>query len=147
MPYTAEAVEQFFQTYARHSSSGDTAALVAHFADTFLAAGPHGAQPTRAADFVLALPRRRQLVEAAGRVSSSLVSVRQIPLDARYLLARTRWRLDFSRPEPLSLHLDSDFLLDTGGDRFKIILYLANQDIMTVLRDAGISLPQSPSPS
>ena len=146
MPYTPETVEQFFQTYARHSDSGDIPALVACFAHTFLTAGPQGAQLTCASDFALALPKRKQLFDAIGCQSSTLVSVRQVPLDERYLLARTRWRLTFSRPRPLDIDVDSDFLIDTGGDQFKILLYLANQDIMAVLRDHGITLP-TPSPS
>jgi hypothetical protein len=152
MPYTPEApladrVDQFFQTYARDSESGDTSALVAHFADTFLAAGPHGAQPTRVADFALMLPKRKQLFDALGCHTTTLVSVQQIPLDARYVLARTCWRLAFSRPQPLAIDVNSDFLIDTGGDECKILLYLANQDLMAALRDRGIALPAPPTPA
>jgi hypothetical protein len=144
MPCTPQTIEEFFLTYQHDSDSGDIPILVAHFAETFLAAGPQGAQPVRAADFALALPKRKQLFDAIGRQSTALVSVQPIPLDSRYTLARTRWRLTFARPNPLTIHVTSDFLIDTGGDRFKILLYLANQDIMQVLRDHGIPLPAPP---
>jgi hypothetical protein len=34
---------------------------------------------------------------------------------------------------------DSTFIVDTAADEFKIVLYLANQDIVQVLKDRGIS--------
>jgi hypothetical protein len=33
---------------------------------------------------------------------------------------------------------DSTFLIDTGKEEFKIVMYMAHQDIMQVLRDRGI---------
>jgi hypothetical protein len=40
--------------------------------------------------------------------------------------------------EPTELLLDSTFLVDTGGDMFRIVMYLPHQDIIEVLRERGI---------
>ena len=34
--------------------------------------------------------------------------------------------------------LDSTFLVDTGGDRFRIAMYMPHQDIMQVIKERGI---------
>jgi hypothetical protein len=34
--------------------------------------------------------------------------------------------------------VDSTFLVDTGGEEFKIAMYMAHQDIMKVMRERGI---------
>lgn len=144
MYQTSTQIERFFQSYNHANSTGDITALVNHFADVFLAAGPHGAKPVARADFAQGLPQRKQLFDALGCQSSALVSLQETPLDTSHAMARTRWQLTFVRKEiaPLSILVDSTFIVDTGFDAkpeaFKIILYLANQDIMQILKDQGI---------
>ena len=69
------------------------------------------------------------------------VSLHETQLDARYVLAKTTWRFDFARENSGELEqvlADSTFLVDTGEEEFKIVMYMAHQDIMQVLRDRGI---------
>lgn len=138
---TTSLIARFFESFARQSSSNDTQTQVAQFADTFLAAGPQGAKCVRAADFAQALPKRKQLFDSLGCQSTTLVSLEETPLDARYVLARTKWQMTFSRSngELEEVLADSTFIVDTAADEFRIVLYLANQDIMQVLKDRGIS--------
>jgi hypothetical protein len=138
---TTSPIAQFFSAFARKSDSNNIQAQVAQFADTFLAAGPQGAKGVSSADFALAVSKRKQLFESLGCQSTTLVSLDEIPLDARYVLARTRWQMTFSRPnaDPECVTADSTFIVDTAMDEFKIVLYLANQDIMQVLKERGIA--------
>lgn len=134
------ALQQFLASFARHSEDDDPATVVAHFADTFLAAGPEGARPVRSADFPLILARRKQLFRELGHQSSTLLSVSATPLDARYVLAATQWNLRFLRPSatPDDIQVQSTFLIDTGSDPFRILLYLAHQDVLALLRERGL---------
>ena len=138
---TTSPIACFFDSFARQSSSDDIKAQVAQFADTFLAAGPQGAKCVRAADFAHALPKRKQLFDSLGCQSTTLVSLEETPLDARYVLARTRWQMTFSSQNADSEQVmaDSTFIVDIANNDFKIVLYLANQDILQVLKDRGIS--------
>jgi hypothetical protein len=134
-------IARFFDSFARQSSSDNLQAQLVQFADTFLAAGPQGAKCVSSADFALALPKRKQLFDSLGCQSTTLVSLEETPLDARYVLARTKWQMTFSRPnaDAEQVVADSTFIVDTAADEFRIVLYLANQDIMKVLKDRGIS--------
>jgi hypothetical protein len=70
-----------------------------------------------------------------------LENLHETQLDARYFLAKTTWRLDFAptnSSEVEHILVDSTFLVDTGRPEFKIVMYMAHQDIMQVLRDRGI---------
>jgi hypothetical protein len=133
-------IQRFFQNHELLSTKGDISSLVSLYAESFLAVGPQGAQCVRSADFGIALPKRKQLFERLGSKSTTLVGVEEIPLDSRYVMARTRWKMIFVRhsAEPLEIFVDSTFLVDTAVDGFKIILYLANQDIMETLKQRGI---------
>jgi hypothetical protein len=134
------AIEQFFRTFETNASSHDTAAQVAHFADVFIAASPQGAQAVRCSDFALVLPRKKQLFDSLGCRSTALVSLQETPLDARYVMASTRWRMTFAQAQadPQDVEVDSVYVVDTGMDPFKIVFYLANQDLIGILKQRGI---------
>ena len=140
MIQTETAIGRFFQFFAQQSSRPDAHAQASLFADSFLSANPQGTQCVRASDFAAALPKRKQLFDRLGCRPATLVSLHETPLDARYVLAKTSWRLEFARGESQTKEIlvDSTFLVDTGEKEFKIVLYLAHQDIMQVMRERGI---------
>ena len=108
--------------------------------EVFLAAGPQGAQCVRAEDFALVLPKRKQLFDKLGCTSTALVSLHETALDDRYALAKTKWRMIFHQPSGnQEVLVDSTYLLNIERPDPKILLYLAHQDIMQLLKDRGIS--------
>src|ERR1700722_345434 len=135
------AVGRFFQLYAQKSSEDDIPALVSQFTDPFISADPHGTHCVRVEDFAAALPRRKFLFDRLGCKPAVLTSLHETQLDARYVLAKTTWGFEFAREnsrESEEVLADSTFLIDTGAEEFKIVMYMAHQDIMQVLRDRGI---------
>src|ERR1700687_5220962 len=105
------ALDRFFQEFELDSNSDDIPSMVSHFAETFLAAGPQGTQCVRSSEFALALPRRKQLFARLGCQPATLVSLQQTPLDDRYVMAKTTWRLDFARgTEVEQVLVDSTYL-------------------------------------
>jgi hypothetical protein len=56
-------------------------------------------------------------------------------------MAYTRWKLKFTEAEMSSpdLFVDSTFVVDTRAERFRIVLYLAHQDVMALLKERGLS--------
>ncbi len=136
-----DAIETFFREFEQRSDRGDIPALLPQFADTFMAAGPQGAQCIRSADFALALPKRKQFFDSLGCRSTALVSLEHNRLDVRYVLAKTRWRMTFAHEdgELKEVLADSAYIVDTGTDTFKIVFYLAHQDIVQTLKDRGIA--------
>ena len=138
-------VSCFFALYARETGDDNMPAVVSHFADTFLFAGPSGAQSVRACDFANALPKRKALFDGLGSQPTELTAIHEIPLDSRYVLVKTTWRFSFLRDNSPAERFDTDstFLIDIGlpgtnESDFKILLYLPHQDIMQILRDRGI---------
>lgn len=145
MHQPSEAIERFFRTFETNASGHDVDAQVSQFADVFMAASPHGAQAVRAADFALVLPKKKQLFDSMGCRSSELVSLIEEPLDARYVLARTQWKMSFERPDipPQDVVVESAYIVDTGGkdappENARIVFYLANQDILQIVKDRGL---------
>ena len=134
-------VARFFELYAKKTREDNDPALVSQFTDPFVSADPHGTRCVRIEDFAAALPKRKLLFDRLGCKPAVLLSLHETQLDKRYVLAKTTWRFDFARENSGELEqvlADSTFLLDTGEEEFKIVMYMAHQDIMQVLRDRGI---------
>jgi len=140
MDLPSEAMERFFRTFETNTMNDDTNAAVSQFADVFMAASPNGAQAVRATDFALALPKKKQLFDKLGCRSTQLVWLREQRLDARYSLATTQWQMNFEPQDrqPEQVVVEYVYIVDTSGDMPKIVFYLANQDLMQVLRERGI---------
>ena len=135
------AIARFIQLFAQRSSRESIPEQVSQFADPFISADPNGTRCVRVDDFAAALPRRKLLFDRLGCKPAVLVSLHETQLDARYVLAKTTWRFDFARAnsgEAEQVLADSTFLIDTGEEEFKIVMYMTHQDIMQVLRDRGI---------
>jgi len=140
MHQPSEVIERFFRTFESNTNSDNVAATVSLFADVFMAASPQGAQAVRGGDFALALPRKKQLFDSLGCRSTELVTLTETRLDARYTMASTQWKMTFARPgsEPQDVVAESVYIVDTGGAEPKIVFYLANQDLMQVLKERGL---------
>ena len=145
MIQTDTPVARFFDLYARDTAHNDMPAIVSHFTDPFLSASPTGAQSVRVADFAAALPQKKALFSRFESQPSQLTALSETPLDSRYVLARTTWRMFFARNNAPAqqLDVDSTFLIDTGQPEtdpadFKILLYLTHQDLMQIARERGI---------
>jgi len=141
----AAGVEQFFRAFEANSAEGNMEAAAAQFAEVFMAAGPQGERVVRGSDFAAALPRRKQLFASLGCPAASLVSLRQTQLDQRYVMANAVWRFEFARGQsdgqPVQseeIHVESMYIVDTAAEPFRIVFYLAHQDIMTILKERGI---------
>lgn len=134
MEDTRTAVEDFFGRFALLNNKGDFSAAVAQFADPFIAAGPQGAQCVKASDFALALPKRKEMFARFGCESMQLAGVDAHSLGARYSLAHTRWKVNCADERP-AIFVDSTYVVDRAEER--IVLYLAHQDILAILRERG----------
>ena len=100
------AAARFIEDFARNSREGKGAELIAQLGESFLFAGAQGCQWVRAGDFALALPKRKEIFEAAGHRWTELVDAEETWLGERYALVRTRWRFVFERA-PESMETES----------------------------------------
>jgi hypothetical protein len=134
------AIAHFIRSFERNNSSGNWSQVVPQFAEVFLVVTPNGVQCVRSVDFATALPKRRQLFEQLGWQSTELIGLQESWLDPRYALVTTRWRFNFrfTAHESGPVEVSSTFLIDTGKERFQIILYLTQQDIMQVMKERGV---------
>jgi hypothetical protein len=130
------AVQQFFSEFQRKGNLNDPGPAAGLFAATFLVAGPEGVRPVARGQFEPALRRRKEWLASLGAAGAELVWLEETWLDRRYVLASTQWRMSFGADR--EVEVASTYLVDMGGPAPAIVVYLAHQDLMAVLREKGI---------
>jgi hypothetical protein len=123
---------RFFAAYERNIAEGNIGALAAQFAESYLNGSPHGCQILQSADLAAGLPRRRQMLNSLGCGPSRLISLTEIPLGERFVLAQTRWAFEVDGAED-SITVNSSFVLEIG-EPVRIVAYIAHQNLVAMLK-------------
>lgn len=133
-------MQAFFEAFERTSETGDAASLAKLYAESFLVANATGAHVLRASDLAQMIPKRKQMLEAAGCGAAKLVSLEETRLDDNYSMVRTQWRWHVKRGDDASqeITLPSTYIVRRSSDGLQIAFYLAHGDITAVLRERGL---------
>jgi len=142
---TTEGLRAFFERFQSLSAASDVERLATMYAGSVMIAGPKGAHVVSSADLQCAIPKRRQLLESAGYQNTALVGFEETALTNRYALVRAqfRWHFQAANGEPVTVTLPSTFIVDRGGNSPCIVLYMNEEDVVSVLRERGVLLPLS----
>lgn len=129
-------VRDFFRRFQSAGDDLDSAALTGMFAGVFLSLDPNSVAAVSPQALLGALPRRRQLFEAAGSDGLELAGVSETPLDDLHTLVRTSWRLRMRDQAPRDpVELLSTFILRWQDGAWHIVVYLNHQDLATLFGD------------
>jgi ketosteroid isomerase-like protein len=140
MDEASERITAFFEEYERNTRASDVAAIGRQYGDTFMFAGPSGAQAVSRADFLAALPRRTGFFESLGMEPSTIRSLEATPLDADYTMAKVLWRMRFA-PEhgrPVVVDTSATYILRDERGVLRIVFQLDYQDLVQVAREHGL---------
>ncbi len=131
-------LERFFKEYERYANLGEAEGTASLFAEVFLAADPAGVRAVSAAQLGVGVSQRKKLFESLGSRSTELIWLEQRPLDDRYILATTKWKVGFDREEMKELVLESSFVVHRSEAGPRIVFYLAHESLMDVLKERGL---------
>ena len=140
----AEGLRAFFERF-HTPSTRSVESLATMYAGNVMIAGSAGTQVVSAADLQRKIPQRRRLLELAGHQDTTLVGFDESALTERYALVRARFRWGFqaANREVASVTLPSTFIVDSGGDSPRIVLYMNERDVVSVLQEQGVLPPVS----
>jgi cyanophycinase-like exopeptidase len=133
-------METFFRNHERNPNSGAIEPLISQFAEVFMVGGPQGAQVVQANAFALVVPKRKKLFDDMGWQSTELVSLSETTLNGQYTMVETRWRMTFASQDqsPEEIQADSTFIVYTGGEELKIVMYLSHGDVLATLANRRV---------
>src|SRR5215470_10163911 len=132
MEQTAEpTMRSFFEAFAASNETGDAASLAKLFAESLMAADPNGIRVVKASDLAHIIPKRKQMLDAAGCGGAELVSLDETKLDDQYSMVRTkwRWRVNSAGKAPQEITLPSTYIVRRSSEGLQIAFHLAHGDI------------------
>jgi hypothetical protein len=135
----------FFERFQSLSAASDVEGLAGLYAANVMVGGASGVRIVSSADLQRAIPKRKQLLDSIGYQDTELVGFEEVGLTSRYSLVRAQfqWQFKPANGEPIIVTLPSSFVVDRGGDAPHIVLYLNEQDVVSVLRERGVLPPVS----
>jgi hypothetical protein len=141
MAEASQAVKTFFEAYARATSSLDPAFLEAAYAESFLFAGPAGAQAVKREDFLKVVPKRKAFFTAVGLAASEVSGLEETVLDAHHLLVKAHWTFRFEKEAGRSILEPgaTTYVLRRQDGRLRIVFQLDHQDLTKRVQELGLT--------
>ncbi|HZF39485.1 MAG TPA: hypothetical protein VE715_11705, partial [Blastocatellia bacterium] len=101
MKQVSDVVREFFEDYERNVKASNSEArpelIASRYSDSFMFAGPQGAQTVKKEDFLKALPKRQSFFKTVGLASSTIQSLEETRLDDNYVMVKAYWNMRFEK--------------------------------------------------
>jgi hypothetical protein len=136
-------VQDFFARYERGTNGHDPDFPAAFYGDSFLFAGPAGAQAVQKADFLKVLPRRAAFFQTIGLTATTLQRLDETRLDDHYVQVAVVWQMRFEKDpaHPLLDDNSATYVLHQHADGLRIVFQLDHQDLMARVVALGLVPP------
>jgi hypothetical protein len=124
-------VKQFFEIYEESLSEADVSTVAALYSEVFMFGGPRGVQSIKKDDFLKVLPGRKNYFKSIGLENSTVASIDEISLDAKYIVARVVWKMTVKNSADSSKHFETKatYVLEIRKETLAIIMQLDHQDL------------------
>jgi len=124
-------VTKFFETYEKSISEAAVSTVAELYSDVFMFGGPRGAQSVKKDDFLKLLPGRKAYFKSLGLEQSTVASIDEVSLDAKYILAKVVWKMSLrNSPETLrKFETRTTYILEIKNGPLVIIMQLDHQDL------------------
>ena len=124
-------VTNFFEIYEKSISEAAVSTVETLYSDVFMFGGPRGVQSVKKEDFLKLLPGRKAYFKSIGLEQSTVASIDEISLDAKYILARVVWKMTLNDSAKASRQFETKatYILEVKNETPVIIMQLDHQDL------------------
>jgi hypothetical protein len=124
-------VSSFFATFEKSISEADVSTVASLYADVFMFGGPRGVQTVKKDDFLKLLPKRKEYFASMGLGKSTVASIDETALDAKYILARVAWKMSLKISPEVSKQFETKatYILEIRNETPVIVMQLDHQDL------------------
>ena len=140
MKQVSDFVRGFFEDYARGSNALDLEILASRYSDSFMFAGPQGAQNIKKEDFLKVLPARKEFFRTVGLTSSKIKRLEETRLNDNYVMVKVDWNMRFEKglDQLIVDETSATYILYQQENILRIVFQLDHQDLMKRVLDLGL---------
>lgn len=133
------AIQEYFNQYARLSTSEAYGDLTAFYAPSFIAAGPNGNQVYKNDErFVEWLGQVHQFNLRTGLSDMTVLNISSEAISKSYTMAKVTWSASYKKPGTANIVFDMHYLLYHPTREAQIVMYIAHEDQEQVMREKGL---------
>jgi ketosteroid isomerase-like protein len=124
-------VSKFFAAFEKALAESDVSTVAALYSEVFMFGGPRGSQPVKKDDFLKLLPGRKAYFTSMGLGKSTVASIDETPLDARYTMAKVVWKMSLETATGTSREFETKatYILEIKNEAAVVIVQLDHQDL------------------
>jgi hypothetical protein len=124
-------VTKFFEIYEKSISEAAVSTVGALYSDVFMFGGPRGAQSVKKDDFLKLLPGRKAHFKSIGLEKSTVASIDETSLDAKYILAKVVWKMSLKNSTAPARRFETQttYILEIKNETPIVIMQLDHQDL------------------
>jgi hypothetical protein len=124
-------VTKFFEIYEKSIPDAAVSTVASLYSDVFMFGGPRGAQAVKKDDFLKLLPGRKAHFRSIGLEKSTVASIDEISLDAKYILAKVVWNMTLKNSAKASRQFETrtTYILEIKNETPVIVMQLDHQDL------------------
>jgi hypothetical protein len=132
-------VTNFFEIYEKSISEAALSTVATLYSDVFMFGGPRGVQSVKKEDFLKLLPGRKAYFKSIGLEQSTVASIDEISLDAKYILARVVWKMTLKKSPETSRQFETKatYILEIKNETPVIVMQLDHQDLSEKVNEIG----------
>ena len=140
MNQVSDMVRKFFENYEQGSNASEPELVAAQYSDSFMFAGPQGAQAVNKDDFLKVLPKQAGFFKTMGWTSSKIQALEETRLDDHYVLVKVSWAMEFEkeRAQPTVAEISASYILYQQEELVRIVFQLDHQDLMKRVQELGL---------
>lgn len=130
-------VSKFFATFEKALTEAEVTTVAALYSDVFMFGGPRGTQLVKKDDFLKLLPGRKTYFKSMGLGNSTVASIAETSLDAKYILARVVWNMTLKLSPETSRKFEAKttYILELRNETPVIIMQLDHQDLAEKVKE------------
>lgn len=133
-------LKEFFDQYARSRTGQDIDQIASQYPESFMVAGPSGAQVVQKSAVVAGFPKGREFLQSLGHESTEVLSLNETRMDEHYVLVRAVfiWRFRRAATPPKEAKVESTFILYVDKGAATIVFQHEPESFQQVLRASGV---------
>ena len=133
-----EQLDTLFKQYEEAFDKLDLKAITAHYADTFISAGPKGTISHNKKEFTEKAEQAASFYRSVGQKSARIVSKRVMPISNDYTMVVVRWGVTFEHTGSRQIEFDVSYIIQESGTAPRIILFISHEDEELTMKKLGL---------
>ena len=133
------SVKSFFEKYQKANQDFDIKEIGSCYAEEFIFGQPDEVRAVKKEDFLRMLPKRKEMMQKTGQISSEVVSLKETPISEQYTQAEVTWKMRYRKDKKaIEDSNTATYILFKSSNGMQIVTQIDHQDLIKKIQELGL---------